>query len=88
MKISQMKNIGVVNEEKLEQVGIQTADELRNMGTETAFLKIRHLVDDGACLHLLYSLEGAIQDIPKKELTEIRKDELRDFYHSITDSQK
>ena len=83
MKISEMKNIGVVNEEKLEQVGITTPDQLRELGTEAAFIKIRHLVDDGACLHLLYGLEGAIQDIPKRELSERRKAELRDFFKKL-----
>jgi DNA transformation protein len=75
MRISEMKNIGVINEEKLAQVGIVEPDQLRKLGTEAAFLKIRHLVDDGACLHLLYGLEGAIQDIPKREL--------RDFFKQL-----
>ena len=79
MRISEMKNIGVVNEEKLAQVGIVEPDQLRKLGTEAAFLKIRHLVDDGACLHLLYGLE----DIPKRELSERRKAELRDFFKQL-----
>ena len=83
MRISEMKNIGVINEEKLAQVGIVEPDQLRKLGTEAAFLKIRHLVDDGACLHLLYGLEGAIQDIPKRELSERRKAEFRDFFKQL-----
>ena len=83
MRISEMKNIGVINEEKLAQVWIVEPDQLRKLGTEAAFLKIRHLVDDGACLHLLYGLEGAIQDIPKRELSERRKAELRDFFKQL-----
>ena len=83
MRISEMKNIGVINEEKLAQVGNVEPDQLRKLGTEAAFLKIRHLVDDGACLHLLYGLEGAIQDIPKRELSERRKAELRDFFKQL-----
>lgn len=83
MRISEMKNIDVINEEKLAQVGIVEPDQLRKLGTEAAFLKIRHLVDDGACLHLLYGLEGAIQDIPKRELSERRKAELRDFFKQL-----
>lgn len=83
MRISEMKNIGVIYEEKLAQVGIVEPDQLRKLGTEAAFLKIRHLVDDGACLHLLYGLEGAIQDIPKRELSERRKAELRDFFKQL-----
>ncbi|MBU5585425.1 TfoX/Sxy family protein, partial [Enterococcus sp. S181_ASV_20] len=34
-------------------------------------------------LRLLYGLEGAIQDIPKRELSERRKAELRDFFKQL-----
>ena len=83
MRISEMKNIGVVNEGKLAEVGIVEPAQLRELGTEAAFLKIRHLVDDGACLNLLYGLEGAVQDIPKRELSERRKAELLDFFKQL-----
>ncbi|KGL40941.1 competence protein TfoX [Listeria newyorkensis] len=82
MKISDMKNLGAVNGEKLNAVGIQSAEELRAIGTEKAYLRVKHLVDDGACLHFLYALEAAIQDIPKKELTEEKRGELRRIYQS------
>lgn len=74
-----MKNLGSVAEEKLTAVGINDSHSLKEIGTESAFLKVRHLVDEGACLHFLYGLEAAIQDIPKKELTKERKAMLKDF---------
>ncbi|EIA21324.1 TfoX/Sxy family DNA transformation protein [Listeria fleischmannii] len=79
MKIQEMPNLGKVNEEKLNEAGIMTAEQLISVGTETAYLKTKHLVDDGACLHFLYALEGAIQNIPKKEISPARKAELRAF---------
>lgn len=82
MKISDMKNLGTVNEEKLHSVGIDSAEELRAIGTEKAYLLVKHLVDDDACLHFLYALEGAMQDIPKKELTEQKRAELRQLYQN------
>lgn len=86
MKISDMKNLGAVNEEKLHSVGIQSAEELRAIGTEKAYLLVKHLVDDDACLHFLYALEGAMQDIPKKELTEQKRAELRQLYQCEKES--
>ncbi|WP_088810651.1 MULTISPECIES: TfoX/Sxy family DNA transformation protein [Listeria] len=80
MKISDMQNLGKINEEKLNEAGIMTAEQLISVGTETAYLKTKHLVDEGACLHFLYALEGAISDIPKKEISSTRKAELRAFY--------
>ncbi|MBC1501359.1 TfoX/Sxy family protein [Listeria weihenstephanensis] len=80
MQISDMKNLGKVNEKNLNIVGIESAEELREMGTEKAYLRVKELVDDGACMHFLYALEGAIQDIPKKEISEQRRKELRQLY--------
>lgn len=68
---------------KLNEAGIMSAEELRQVGTEQAFLSVRHLVDDGACIHFLYGIEAAIQDIPKRELTERRKAELRQFFRNL-----
>ncbi|EUJ18991.1 TfoX/Sxy family protein [Listeria aquatica] len=80
MQISNMPNLGKVNEEKLNLAGIRTAEELVTIGTESAYLKTKHLVDKGACLHFLYALEGAICNIPKKEIPVQRKAELKSFY--------
>ncbi|GHU37867.1 hypothetical protein FACS1894193_04530 [Bacilli bacterium] len=53
------------------------------LGTEQAFLKVRDLVDDGACMNFLLALEGAIQGIPKKEITSERKPTLQAFYRQV-----
>lgn len=47
-------------EEKLAQVGIVTADELRKNGAKAAWLKIRQ-IDPSACIHPLLALEGAVK---------------------------
>ena len=83
MRLAEMRNIGVINEAKLVQVGVRTPEALIELGAENVFMEVYHLVDKGSCLHLLYALEGAIQDIPKRELSERRKEELRNFYQQI-----
>ncbi|WP_314059415.1 TfoX/Sxy family protein [uncultured Vagococcus sp.] len=82
MTLSEMPNLGKVNEERLKEVGIETPEELRAIGTEGAFVQVRE-VDKGACLHLLYGLEGAIKGIPKKDICPARKEALKDFYHRL-----
>lgn len=83
MKISDMKNLGSVNEEKLNSVGVKSAEELQVLGTEKAYLLVKDLIDDDACLHFLYALEGAIQNIPKKNISAKRKEELRALYQHV-----
>ena len=83
MDISQMKNLGKVNEAKLNQVGIMDSESLIHLGTEQDFLKVRDLVDDGACMNFLLALEGAIQDLPKKEIQTARKTALQAFYRQV-----
>lgn len=79
MKISEMRGIGQVNEAKLNQAGITSAEQLRELGAKTAFLRVKTLIDEDACLHFLYDLEAAISNISTKELPVNRKLELKEF---------
>ena len=79
MKLSDLPNIGAHAEELLTKVGITTPEKLCALGAEQAWLQAR-TVDPGACLHLLYALEGAIQGIPKSHIALARKEELRTFF--------
>lgn len=72
-------NIGSDTESKLLQVGIDSMKKLVAMGSEKAFLKIR-TIDPGACLSLLYGLEGAILGVNWHDLPSDRKQELKQFY--------
>lgn len=73
-------NIGKVLAGKLEIVDIHTIEELKQIGAENAYLRIK-AIDKTACLHLLSALEGAIQGVRKNELSYERKEELRTFYN-------
>ncbi|WP_339328086.1 TfoX/Sxy family DNA transformation protein [Clostridium botulinum] len=55
-------------------------DELKDIGTEQAWLKIQE-IDSSACIHRLLVLEGAIQGVKKTALSQERKAELKDFYN-------
>lgn len=78
-ELSKLPNIGKTVEEQLAQVGINTADELREIGAKTAWLKIQE-IDESACIHRLLALEGAIQGVKKTMLPDEVKADLKGFY--------
>ena len=81
-ELSKLPNIGRVLENQLKEIGINTVDELIDLGSQETWLKIREL-DESACLNRLMALEGAIQNIRWHDLSSEDKDNLRDFYHSV-----
>ena len=76
------KNIGKVLSDTLIEAGIKSIDDLKSIGSENAFIRIR-TIDPSACLNMLYAIEGAIQDIRWHDLDRIRKDELKDFFDRL-----
>jgi DNA transformation protein len=78
--LSELPNIGKNNEAQLNQVGIYTAEQLAEVGSKQAWLKIK-AIDESACINRLYALEGAIQNMKKSDLPSEKKEELKDFYN-------
>ena len=72
-------NIGKECAKMLQKVGINTFEELKAVGSEQAFLRIK-AIDTGACLSMLSALEGAILGIRWHNLPVERKQELKDFF--------
>lgn len=79
-ELAKLPNIGPEVERQLNEVGIDSAEELRAIGSRQAWLKIRS-IDESACIHRLYALEGAVQGIRKSELTPLKKAELKEFFN-------
>lgn len=77
-KLSDYPNIGKKLEEQLNGIGIYTIEELKELGAEQTWLKIKKN-DHSACLHRLLALEGAIQGSKKSSINVERKNELRSF---------
>lgn len=80
-ELSKLFNIGKEVERQLNQVGINTYEELKCLGAEKAWIKIQE-IDESACIHRLLALEGALQGVKKTLLTDKRKAELKEFYNS------
>ncbi|WP_425446762.1 TfoX/Sxy family protein [Dethiothermospora halolimnae] len=82
-QLSKLPNIGKILEEKLNNVGINTKDELYREGSKEVFLRIKNNVDNNVCLNMLYALEGAIQGIRWYGLSNGDKEKLKEFYNYI-----
>lgn len=82
-KLTDLPNIGPKVAENLEKIGITTPEQLREMGAEEAFLRIRARVDSTACLHQLEALAGAVEGVKKSLLTSERKAELKEWHRKL-----
>lgn len=80
--LSEYVNIGKDTEAKLIQIGIDSFEKLVSMGIEQAFIQLQ-TIDPGACLSLLYGLDGAINGIKWNKLSSERKKELQEFYKRV-----
>ncbi len=67
-ELQKLPNVGQVLADHLVRIGISTPEQLRTKTAEAIFVTIRQQCDAGACLHMLYGIEGAIQGIPKPNL--------------------
>jgi len=77
-----LPNVGRVLEKNLIAAGICSAGELRKVGAKEAFIRIR-AIDSGACLHMLYGLQGAVEGIRDTDLSESTKEDLRLFFRGL-----
>ncbi len=82
-QLTDLSNIGKTLAKKLNAIGIETEQELNAIGSENAIIKIATLENSGACINMLYALEGAIQGIRWNELENERKQELKEFYRIL-----
>ncbi len=78
--LSELPNIGKNSEALLVKIGIETPEQLAQIGSKQAWLKIKS-IDASACINRLYDLEGALRKVNKKDLPEEIKEELKDFYN-------
>lgn len=77
-ELSSMRNIGKEMEKKLKSIGICSAEELIQAGSEDAFLRMK-LRYPNVCLVHLYTLQGAVDDMEYNQLPEDVKRRLKSF---------
>jgi len=77
-ELSKLPNIGKVLEKQLNEVGINSIEELKKIGSKKVWIKIKK-IDKSACLNRLCALEGAIRNIRWHDLEESIKNDLKEF---------
>ncbi|MDE5911384.1 MAG: TfoX/Sxy family protein [Clostridia bacterium] len=77
-----MLNIGKEMASKLKSVDINSAEELIEIGSKNAFLRLKTKYPQ-VCLVYLYTLEGAIQNIEFNCLPKATKADLKKFSDSL-----
>jgi len=80
--LTQLPNIGKNLAEKLKLVGVESSNDLKLAGTENVFIKLVVFEKD-ICINTLYAIEGAVQGIRWHNISEERKQELREFYAMV-----
>ncbi|MDD3173032.1 MAG: TfoX/Sxy family protein [Herbinix sp.] len=81
-ELMKLPNVGKVLERNLNEIGIYTENQLKEIGSKEAFIHIRGF-DPGACLHMLYGIQGAIEGIKDSCLSEYTKQNLKEFYKNL-----
>ncbi|WP_119326128.1 TfoX/Sxy family protein [Companilactobacillus musae] len=81
-RLIELPNIGKVLDQQLSKINITNEDELDSLGSKETFLKLKSLnaPERFYCIQMLYSLEGAIEDVPYTELSDDKKQELLVFF--------
>jgi len=86
-ELTKLPNIASKLEAQLAAVGITTVEELKNVGSREAWLRIL-ANDPSACIMRLSALEGAIQGIRWHYLDDDTKKSLKEFYHQHKGTSK
>ena len=82
--LTKLPNIGPVLAEKLKQIGIISYDDLVEVGSVDALIRIGQ-TDPTAFANMLYALEGAILGIRWHNISKEHREELKnEFYQAIS----
>ena len=80
--LTDLPNIGEELANRLVQVGIHSDIELKAIGAKEVFIRLK-TIDPGACINMLYAIEGAIQNIRWHHLDKPIKHELKEFFNRL-----
>ena len=85
--LTSLPNIGAVLASQLYRIGIDTEQDLIEMGTEEAITRISRIKDSGVCINMCYAIEGAIKGIRWHHLDPQRKLALKEYYNTFIDNK-
>ena len=84
-ELTSLRNIGRTLEAKLKSVGIMTAEELMEIGSEEAYVRLKFRYPDAKsmCLVHMYAIEGAVTDTEYNQLPLDVKQRLKVFCDNL-----
>ena len=91
-RIAEMRNLGPACQLDLEQAGIETAQQIKDLGVKQTFVRmlIARMQDgrSAKCCNAayLYALHGAIHDIDWRDVPEEQKREYKEFTAELRES--
>lgn len=74
--------LGKTMEKKLRSVGIDSAEELKKIGSKQAVFRLKALYPN-TCVVILYHLEAAIRGVEIKQLDNDCKSELKAYFKQL-----
>ncbi len=80
--MSEIRNIGSTSAEWLKEIGVETLDQLRSVGSVPVFAMVRDQHPE-ATLNLLWSLEAALRDEDWRSLAESVKSGLLEELEAV-----
>ncbi len=81
-ELTSMMNIGKELERKLKIIGVNSADDLKRLGSKETFFQLKQRFPK-VCLVHLYTLEGAITSTEFNKLSEETKADLKKYIKRI-----
>lgn len=77
-ELTKLPNIGTEMKRQLNAVGIETYEQLKEVGSKEVWLILA--IDSSACYNRLCGLEGVIQGVRWHYLSDEIKKDLKEFY--------
>lgn len=82
MKALTSLGLGKTMEKKLHSVGIHSAEELVEIGSRQAVMRLKEQYPN-TCIVILYHLEAAIRGVEMKQLEDTCKAELKAYFKKL-----
>ncbi len=80
-ELTALPNIAQKMEKQLNDVGVYTTEQLKELGSKEVWLRIKAM-DPSACYNRLCGLQGAIMGVRWHYLPDEVKAELKEFYNA------
>lgn len=75
-ELAKLNGLGLKTEQRLNEIGVLSAEELKTLGAIPAYLKLKDHFGSEICLNFLYALVAAIENRSWQEVAQNDKGEL------------